>query len=145
MSKLLMSNQQENLLEIIMAGQDDKVQSSSTETKVPVKCDKIQKERAEKFVVTELAHSMGIYYLSDFITLCVREGVDKYSKPPEIPHRLFIPNTKDHLLDLDLDIYKNGIVCAKCDSSHCIHIEKIKGDRTVQKYIRKFLKSKYNY
>jgi len=144
MGKLLMSNPEHNLLDKIMKGQDGKIQTSSTETRVAVKCDKIQKERAEEFVKTDRAHEMGIYYLSDFITKCVREGVDKYSETPEEPHRLYIPNNKDHLLDLDLDIYKNEIVCAKCNSNNCIHVEKISKDKEIQKYIRNFIKSKAN-
>lgn len=142
MSELLMSDPVPNLLEHIMKGQDDKEQIGTTETRVAVKCDKIQKERAEEFIKTDIAKSMGIYYLSDFITLCVREGIEKYSKPPEIPLRLFISNNKDHLLDLDLDIYKDGIVCVKCNSKKCIHIDKIQTDKTVQRYIRNFVKSK---
>ena len=142
MKPLLMSNPELNIIDKIMAGEKESSQTKTVETRVPVKCDKIQKEQAELFVKTETARAKGIYNLSDFITLCVREGLKKYAKDPETPYRLFIPNSKNHLLDLDLDIYKNEIVCAKCDSNSCVHIQSIQQDKQVQKYIRDFLKSK---
>ena len=142
MNSLLMSNPELSITDKIMAGEKASSQTKTVETRVPVKCDKIQKEQAELFVKTEAARAKGIYNLSDFITLCVREGLKKYAKDPETPYRLFIPNSENHVLDLELDIYMDKIVCAKCNSESCTHIQLIKQDKQVQKYIRDFLKSK---
>ena len=117
---------------------ESEMMDNQIDNQATVRIDKLLKTAIEEWLKTPESQKKGYKSLAQFINKAARELYDTESTPDEKPTHFVLPNMKDHRLTLDLDIYSDRTHCNICDSEKCIHVEILKTDSTVKKYLKKY-------